>query len=109
METERVLVARSRRIAPDAPAWLASHTEDWDHRKITGIQPRRILAEVREEQWDLYENRIAVRLVDSLVTWLRRRIAEVRRVLDDIFVRMEGFDGSESTRYRTERILPAVG
>lgn len=104
VETERVLVARARRIAPDAPAWLASHTEDWDHRKITGIQPRRILAEVREEQWDLYENRIAVRLVDGLVTWLRRRIAEVRRVLDDIFARIEGFDGSASTRYRTERI-----
>ena len=81
VETERVLVARARRIAPDAPAWLASHTEDWDHRKLTGIQPRRILAEVREEQWDLYENRIAVRLIDGLVTWLRRRIAEVRRVL----------------------------
>ena len=104
VETERVLVARARRIAPDAPAWLASHTEDWDHRKITGIQPRRILAEVREEQWDLYENRIAVRLIDNLVTWLRRRIAEVRRVLDDIFARMEGFDGSASTRYRTRRI-----
>lgn len=104
VETERVLVARARRIAPDAPAWLASHTEDWDHRKITGIQPRRILAEVREEQWDLYENRIAVRLVDGLVTWLRRRIAEVRRVLDDIFARIEEFDGSASTRYRTERI-----
>ena len=109
VETERVLVARARRIAPHAPAWLASHTEDWDHRKLTGIQPRRILAEVREEQWDLYENRIAVRLVDSLVTWLRRRIAEVRRVLDDIFARMEGFDGSESTRYRTERICRLWG
>ena len=109
VETERVLVARARRIAPDAPAWLASHTEDWDHRKITGIQPRRILAEVREEQWDLYENRIAVRLIDALVTWLRRRIAEVRRVLDDIFARMEGFDGSESTRYRTERICRLWG
>ena len=109
VETERVLVARARRIAPDAPAWLASHTEDWDHRKITGIQPRRILAEVREEQWDLYENRIAVRLIDGLVTWLRRRIAEVRRVLDDIFARMEGFDGSESTRYRTERICRLWG
>lgn len=109
VDTERVLVARARRIAPDAPAWLASHTEDWDHRKITGIEPRRILAEVREEQWDLYENRLAVRLIDGLVTWLRRRIAEVRRVLDDIFARMEGFDGSESTRYRTERICRLWG
>ena len=110
VETERVLVARARRIAPDAPAWLASHTEDWDHRKITGIQPRRILAEVREEQWDLYENRIAVRLIDSLVTWLRRRIAEVRRILDDLFARMDDFRVSASgTRHRADRIYRLWG
>ena len=110
VETERVLVARARRITPDAPVWLASHTEDWDHRKITGIQPRRILAEVREEQWNLYENRIAVRLVDALVTWLRRRIAKVRRILDDIFVRMEDFGASASgTRHRANRIYRLWG
>ena len=110
VETERVLVARARRIAPNAPAWLASHTEDWDYRKISGVQPRRILAEVREERWDLYENRVAVRLVDSLVTWLRRRIAEVRRILDDIFARMESFGESVSgTRHRAERIYRMWG
>ena len=110
VETERVLVARARRIALNAPAWLASHTEDWDYRKISGVQPRRILAEVREERWDLYENRVAVRLVDSLVTWLRRRIAEVRRILDDIFARMESFGESVSgTRHRAERIYRMWG
>ena len=110
VETERVLVARARRIASDAPAWLASHTEDWDHRKITGIQPRRILAEVREEQWDLYENRIAVRLIGSLVTWLRRRIAEVRRILNDLFARMDDFRVSASgTRHRADRIYRLWG
>ena len=110
VETERVLVARARRLASGAPAWLASHTEDWNHRKITGIQPRRILAEVREEKWDLYENRVAVRLLDHLVTWLRRRITEVSRVLDDIFARMETFSGSTS-RHPPSRgpNLPAVG
>ena len=110
VETERVLVARARRIAPNAPAWLACHTEDWDHRKISGIQPRRILAEVREEQWDLYENRVAVRLVDNLVTWLRRRIAEVRRILDDILARVGSFGESVSgTRHRAERIYRMWG
>lgn len=110
IETERVLVSRARRIAPDAPLWLAAHTEDWDHRKISGIQPRRILAEVREEQWDLYENRVAVRLVDNLVTWLRRRIADVRRVLNDIFARLEEFGVSTAgNRHRTERICRLWG
>lgn len=108
--TERVPVARARRIARDAPAWLASHTEDWGHRKIAGIQPRRILAEVREERWDIYENRVVVRLVDDLVAWLRRRIAEVRRILDNMFVRMEEFDASTAgNRHRIERICRLWG
>ena len=110
VETERVLVARARRLAPRAPAWLASHTEDWEYRRISGVQPRRILADVREERWDLYENRVAVRLVDSLVTWLRRRIAEIRRILDDVFARMESFGGSVSgTRHRADRIYRMWG
>ena len=110
METERVLVARARRIARDAPAWLASHTEDWEHRKITGIQPRRILAEIREEQWDLYENRVAMQLVDNLVIWLRRRVAEVRRILDEVLTRMEEFSGAPTgSRHRAERIYRLWG
>ena len=110
METDRIHVARARRIARNAPAWLASHTEDWDHRTITGVQPHRILAEIREEQWDLYENRVAVRLVDNIVIWLRRRVAEVRRVLDEVLARMEEFSGSPSgSRHRAERIYRLWG
>ena len=109
-ETERVLVARARRIARDAPARLASHTEDWEHRTIAGIRPRRILADIREERWDLYENRVAVRLVDDLVAWLRRRIAEVRRIRDDVYARMEKIRGSVSgTRHRAHRIYTLWG
>ena len=109
-ETERVLVARARRIARDAPAWLASHTEDWEHRTIAGIRPRRILADVREERWDLYENRVAVQLVDDLVAWLGRRIAEVRRIRDDVYARLEKVHGSASgTRHRAHRIYTLWG
>ena len=109
-ETERVLVARARRIARDAPARLASDTEDWEHRTIAGIRPRRILSDVRDERWDLYENRVAVRLVDDLVAWVRRRIAEVRRIRDDVYARMEKIRGFASgTRRRAHRIYTLWG
>ena len=111
LEVERELVARARRIARDAPQWLASHTEDWHRRTLTDVQPRRIRAEVREERWDLYENRVAARLVDNLAVWLRRRIAEVRRIRDDILSRMEEFDGSapKGSRHRADRIYRLWG
>ena len=111
LEVERELVDRARRIARDAPQWLASHTEDWRRRTLTGVQPRRIRAEVREERWDLYENRVATRLVDNLAVWLRRRIVEVRRIRDDILSRLEEFDGSapKGSRHRAERIYRLWG
>ena len=111
LQTERELVGRARRIARDAPQWLAAHTEDWHHRTLTGVQPRRIRAEVREERWDLYENRVTARLVDNLTVWLQRRIAEVRRIRDDILARMEAFGGSapKGSRHRAERIYRLWG
>lgn len=110
LETERVLVSRARRIDPHAPTWLAAHAEDWEYRKIAGVQPHRILAQVREEDWNLYENRLAARLVDHLVAWLRRRINEVRRVLEDIFARLAGHQLSTAgSRHRLTRISKLWG
>ena len=110
-EVERELVGRARRIARDAPQWLAGHTEDWHRRTLTGIQPRHIRAEIREERWDLYENRIAVRLVDNLVVWLRRRHAEVRRIKDDILTRVKELDDTArgGSRHRARRIYSLWG
>ena len=110
-EVERELVGRARRIARDAAQWLAAHTEDWHRRTLTGVQPRHIRAEIREERWDLYENRIAVRLVDNLVVWLRRRHAEVRRIKDDILTRVKELDDTArgGSRHRAQRIYRLWG
>lgn len=111
VEVERELVGRARRIARDAAQWLAAHTEDWRRRTLTGVQPRRIRAEVREERWDLYENRVAARLIDNLVVWLRHRHDEVRRIMDDILKRIEDIEDTArgGRRHRTERIYGLWG
>ena len=111
LEVERELVGRVRRVARDAPEWLAAHTEDWHHRTLASVQPRRIRAETREERWDLYENRVAARLVDNLVVWVRDRIADVQRIRDDILKRVEELNDSTqgSSRHRAERIYSLWG
>ncbi len=76
-----VLVGRARRLDPRADVRLASHTEDWEHLTLQGVQPRRVLAQVRDERLDLYENRVAVRLVDHLLRWLATRIVALERWL----------------------------
>ncbi|MEH1128719.1 hypothetical protein [Micromonospora sp. CPCC 206061] len=59
-----------------------------------GVRPERVLSPTRDFDLDLYENRIASRLVDHLWRFLNQRIAEVRqmdamvedvkRIVDDI-------------------------
>lgn len=111
LEVERELVHRARRIARDASQWLAAHTEDWHRRTLTGVQPGRIRAEVREEDWDLYENRVAARLVDNLIVWLRRRHAEVRRITYDLLMRIEELEDTAhgGSRHRAKRIYDLWG
>lgn len=110
IEAETILVSRARKLDRNVYTHLASHTEDWLHRKITGVQPRRVLAQVREEQWDLYENRVAVRLVDHLIQWLRERISEVRRVRDDIFAPLEQYHvNAQGVWRRSHRICELWG
>jgi hypothetical protein len=81
VEVERMAVSRARRFPAQAANYLAAHTEDWERPTLRSVVPKRILATVREDQFDIYENRIAARLVDHLVVYLRRRFHEVTRLL----------------------------
>jgi hypothetical protein len=81
VEVERTAVARARRLATQASSYLAAHTEDWDRPTLRSVIPKRILSLVREDQFDIYENRVAVRLVDHLDAYLSRRVTEVSRLL----------------------------
>lgn len=78
---ERQPVSRARQVPTRAITYLASHTEDWEARTLRSVRPRRIIANVRDDRYDIYENRVAVRLVDHLLRYVRRRIARVAELL----------------------------
>lgn len=108
VEIERLPVSRARRVPREAVSYLASHTEDWEKELLTGVHPKRVLSEVREEQIDIYENRVAARLVDCLSSYLDRRIREVGKALRAI--EWKDFTSSlEGTYLRRERILKLCG
>ena len=81
VEVERTAVSRARRVAMQASSYLAAHTEDWDRPTLRAVIPKRILSLVREDQYDIYENRVAARLVDHVDAYLSRRVTEVSRLL----------------------------
>lgn len=99
VEVQRVPVSKARRIPPAAASYLAAHTEDWDRPLLRGILPKRILAEVRQDQVDIYENRVVARLLDNLSAYLSRRINVIRRLLK-VFREKEDYSTSIAGTYQ---------
>lgn len=104
LEEERVPVSRARRTPMRAVAELVSHPGDWEHRTLRSIQPSRVLARQIEDEWNLYENRVATRLVDHLLAYIAKRLEELRKIKESI----EASDYSKEIRgtsyRRAERI-----
>lgn len=82
---ELLPVARVKRPARRALERLAAHTEDWAGRTLSGPVPRRALAVTRDEDANLYENRMVAELVHPILSSaLLARIRKLRRLVSDL-------------------------
>lgn len=77
-------VSRAKKIPNSANAHLASHSQCWQAKTLTGVIPKQILSLESEDDLNIYENRVYVKLLDFTEKYLLKRIAEVKR-LEDIF------------------------
>lgn len=109
VEIERAPVSKARRVPADAASYLAAHTEDWDRPLLRGILPKRILAEVRQDQVDIYENRVAARLLDNLGAYLNGRIQLLRRLLKVFREKEDYFSAIGGTYQREHRMSQLWG
>jgi hypothetical protein len=92
-------VARARRLATSALSHLASHSDCWQQRTLSGVQPRKVLARFSEDDYAIYENRLYKRLLDRLDRHLARRLARIRGVNSRLELALE-FQNSEQTHFR---------
>ena len=92
-------VARARRLATSALSHLASHSDCWQQRTLSGIQPCKILARFSEDDYAIYENRLYKRLLDRLDRHLAKRLARIRGVNSRLKTALE-FQDSEEIRFR---------
>jgi hypothetical protein len=92
-------VARARRLATSALSHLASHSDCWQQRTLSGVQPRKVLARFSEDDHAIYENRLYKRLLDRLDRHLARRLARIRGVNSRLERALE-FQDSEQTHFR---------
>lgn len=87
-------VSRAKRLAPSSHRHLAAHSECWQNRSFTGIQPKRILSRVSEDEYNLYENRVFCRLLDRLSRFLSKRLFELEQLMQTLH---HALDLGEST------------
>ncbi len=109
VDIDRVPVASARRLPARAASYLASHTEDWEKPLIRGVLPKRVLAEVRHDRTDIYENRVAARLVDHLSHYLAKRIRQIRKLLKVFKDKDDYSNAVGGTYFRQRRILQLWG
>lgn len=70
-------ISRSKRLASSSHRHLSAHSECWQSQTITGIQPKKVLSLVSEDEYNLYENRVFARLIEKLEKKLEKRFGEV--------------------------------
>jgi hypothetical protein len=106
--SELLPVSRVKKPARQALERLSAHTEDWAARTLSGPVPRRALAVTREEDADLYENRMVTELVHPILTTaLSDRIRRLRRLTSDLADLERARD--EGTHYRRRRLYTFWG
>ena len=109
IEEIREEVGRARRVSHRAVATLAAHSEDWQTRTFLGVRPRRILAESRKDQWDIYENRAVATLRKRILGVLHPRLHKLSQILQTIDEASEHSEASRGTRFRRERLCKLWG
>ncbi len=75
---ELVATSRAKKISNRAHRYLASHSETWQEKTLSGIYPKKLLAKVSDDEIAIYENRVYARLLDKIQLYLKRRLKNLQ-------------------------------
>lgn len=93
---EKLHVSKVKRIPLKSYEYLSYHTEDWLQKSVVSFRPNKILTEEYELFFDIYENRLAVALVDRIYMYLRSRTKQIQDLKDFHNKYMKLLDGNYS-------------
>ena len=106
-DAERQPIERAKRLDPAFLRDLAAHSECWASRTLSGVIPNTILAQISEDELDIYEHRVFARLLDHLERYLRRRIRTLEKISKS-FANALDFENAEDVDYRLRNDICAV-
>ncbi len=73
VEEEVLDVELVKRITPASIQHLASHSEHWHSRTVTGLIPSRLLAEVYEDDVNIYENIFFKMVIQAIYNYVAKK------------------------------------
>lgn len=82
--------SRAKRLPARSYSYLSSHTEDWLEKTITTFKPLRVISEELDQNFDVYENRLAVAVVERCISHIEKRLQELK----DTEAFIEGYEKS---------------
>ena len=106
-EYVRVRAAQARRIPAEGLARLASRSEDWAGIRFGKIVPERLLTQRYDEDYDFYENQVAVRLIDGLRRYIAQRVSDLEsleRHLADLMQYQRALESGRLSHWTQNRL-----
>jgi hypothetical protein len=103
-DEELLPISRAKKLASSAHRHLSAHSECWQQRTLLGIQPKKIMSMVSEDEANLYENRVYARLLDKLYLFLSLRekeLVELQKNIEDAL----NLKSAEGVYYKLSRFL----
>jgi hypothetical protein len=94
-----------RRSGPAAIKHLSCHSEHWEARTVAGLRPARLLAQVLEDDWHLYENRFVITLVRKLQRFVQLAWKDISGRLQQASSSIDLFRIRNYTRVQQARAL----
>ncbi len=60
---------------------ISQHTELWGNVTKEGLKPRKLMTLAHEEEYKIYENVLFVRLIDTLLAFVRKNVRQLKDIL----------------------------
>ena len=70
-----------RKVNSKTVTHAALHSELWENKDAFGVRPRKLLTVNNQDDYAIYENIVFSHLIDRIMTYLRRNISILRRLL----------------------------
>lgn len=75
-------VGMVKEINTNTLSHLASHTEHWKAKKLTGLEPKRLLSVIIEENIDIYENLFFKMAMDDISDYVSIKLRSLKRSIE---------------------------